>query len=236
MPLFCFIFVAMTLNELASAVQNNIVNGLKGTDSFSHSLEQIKDEVIALRNSLVEMQAQRDAAFKPAEHAQSISCIKMECMSPEDCCHPCGKGSVLGFKHPKLLVIKYHSPVVYLGTANHRQPFKVYLDHNYIYHESRLFGDRKQPYAWTDLSPDKDNLIRTLVFFPHEERETLIATLTAIFENPLDLRRYDCCKGIDVNIGDKMANDIISNLTARYVPLYSRIPVPQPNNGAAIAH
>ena len=69
----------MTLEQLTSAVYNNVIDGLKGTDSnISFSLEHVEDSIVAERLILIKEYVLKNLLPR-RDLLIAINCIPLDC-------------------------------------------------------------------------------------------------------------------------------------------------------------
>jgi len=205
----------MTIHEIASAIRNNVSNGLKGVSNISYSIEQIIDEVYLTRNSLIKEYSLKRVI--PQEQLSNVITFNLE---RDD------ERNALKFEIPKISKA-VTNPVSFAGHTDRTNPYKVYYDHTYLYHKyNRVIKD--SPYVWIDMSLNNNNKLTAYLF-----NCPLIKyiTIVAVWEDLRDL--VDCNQ--EINIPDFMKNDIIDRLTKKYVTYYRQLNQPIIQNNTQVS-
>lgn len=204
----------MTLNQISSAILNDLHSGLKGaTINVNISVEQIEDEVITTRNMLLKQQSLNGIA-NLRNHYVNINCIPLECEDVSDCCEGFSFHTAKTFTIPRPIDIL--NSVAYIGTIDKKKSFKVYFDESYAYHQhNRLIKDR--PYVWLNLASLKDGVIKGYLFNSSVKKISISLI-------PEDFRTINnCnveCEERDVVIASSMIEEIKQVLLNKYVKLY----------------
>ena len=224
---------AMNLQQITDAIKNNVSNGLKGVANYSLSDEQLSDEILNFRSKIIEAQSKLPYHDKWA-HAQSINCLELDCENLSRCCNIDTNDQTTHFEIPRLVTTTGWDNIMYLGTADRQQNYKVYTNPNHIQYAKYRFSTGDKPYAWIDMIVNSDNNHDGFLFNAPPALELI--SITAIFQDPYVLReRYECCQGEPYEIHKKIADDIIAHLTERYLRYYTRLQVQQPNTQTGVA-
>lgn len=173
-----------TLNAIAYAIKNNLEVGLKTTANFPFSIDQLEAEILTTRSNLLE-QLEVNRAEGLNEFYQEINCIPLDCKDFGLCCERSTKQPSLHFEAP---VFMAHN---YTGLATQTSPFNVYLSGNnsHIYQKYRSRYTAERPYVVYRLH---QGVMHGFVFNPPTPNLKVIS-LRAIFENPYDINKYECC-------------------------------------------
>lgn len=206
----------MNIHEMASAIRNNVSNGLKGVSNISYSIEQIIDEIYLTRNSLI-----KEYALKRVLSLEQMG-NELEFALEFDASRQARKAEI-----PRISR-SIPCSVQYAGTSDRQCPYIVYTDHSYIYHKyNRII--KNKPYVWIDMSLNCNGKLDMWLF-----NQPLMSklTLVAVWE---DLR--EVCEGCgqEVNIPDFMKNDIVDRITKKYVAYYRQLNQPIIQNNTQVS-
>lgn len=199
-----------TEEHIVSAVRNNLEAGLKTTANYTFSLEQIRQVVYIERLSIIEQMKRASALFDYEEALQEINCIETDCKDFGLC-------SKIDTRQPSLhFVLPRYAHLDYLGLATQQQPFKVYTDHSSAYNKYR--EPRLAERTYVRIRHHKGENHGFIFNSPTPNLKYISAR--AIFENPREVNKYDCCtynpRESHFPLPDYMMNQIIDNVTAKW--------------------
>lgn len=221
----------MTLDEMASAIQNNVGTGLKEVTNFVYSLDQIKDEISTMR-SLIIMQDSEKGILNHDYFAQKITNLDELTIGtfPEEATVD-SNSPVLVTKIPKMAMTKDNSSVLYIGPKDMSLNVKLYFSYNdaKMHKYSRTLRDR--PFALIDNAHDEAGDI-TVYFSNLGPVAFKFATVRMIVDDPVRLLQSD---GYYIDSEEFPAplavqDTIISQLTTRYINYYKRFMRPNEAN------
>jgi hypothetical protein len=212
----------MTLEQLTSAIYNNLVAGQQGSKFLPLiSLEQIEDDIIDERLLILKEYGAKNMLPK-RDLLMSINCIELDCKSLDKC--PCGASYTKPLQHfeiPQLLNDFGEDAIEFIGSVDREVQFVTYTSTSYQMHKYKRRGANK-PYVYIDTTPNENNFYDCWVFnSPLLKRLSVIA----IFKDPRQLLQYNCCNDehtINFNFID---NEIKRRLSEKYLRYYSRVPV-----------
>lgn len=205
-PPALFNFIAMTIEEIASAVVNDTYSGLSGLKNanISISLEQTEDEVVALRETLINNYWKKGILQKD-DLLMALNCVVVDCKDPTKC-GPCGKSysgpaghSELHFEIPKLVGGIGEDALAFVGSADRQVRYNVYYNPSQLkYHQYKLFGKNK-PYVYIEKTPNENGNYDGWIFnLPFVKSISVIG----IFKDPRDLEKLGCDGNCDNTNGD----------------------------------
>jgi hypothetical protein len=218
----------MTINELASAIRNNVVDGLSGNISDqAFSIEQLYDEIDLARANFIHQYAgtkKLDYKFL----VQSLDSIPVECRNlSNDCQIADPTAEVPSIKIPRLASIFGEQSIEYLGLNNMTKQIPIYYTPDQIrFHHVKL-RTKHLPYSWVDLAPDRDGN-QTIYFFNMNSHDPLkYVKLRGVFEHPMKLLRE---AGVDSSNLDypapgHMQESIKDKLTQYYLEIFRKLNV-----------
>jgi hypothetical protein len=215
----------MTLEQLTSAIYNNLVAGQQGSKFLPMiSLEQIEDDIIDERLLILKEYGMKNMLPKK-DLLMSINCIELDCKSLDKC--PCGGSYTKPLQHfeiPQLLNDFGDEAVEFIGSIDREIQFVPYTSTSYQMHKYKRRGANK-PYVYIDTTPNENNLYDCWVFnSPLLKRLSVIA----IFKDPRQLLQYNCCADEHTVNFNFIDNDIKRRLSEKYLRYYSRVPVQAP--------
>lgn len=218
----------MIVNELASAIYNDIVSGLVGiTSTPTISIEQLEQDVVDMRLSLIKQYSMKNLLPRK-DLMLSINCIQVNCDTLDKCCSTKNTYSkpVCHFEIPQLVNDFGDDAIEFIGSTDKQVSFTVYTSLSFRYHKFRKRGANR-PYVYIDTTPNKNNMYDCYIFnAPLLERVSVIG----IFKDLRQVEEYSCCNE-DVRNMTFLDSEIKNNLTkiklAYYKQYYTQ---PQPNN------
>lgn len=214
----------MNLDALTSAIYNNVVTGLKGTtQNFSFTLEQIADEIIEERLTLIkEYLLKNILPFN--EVSRTIRCVPVDCKDLERCC-ALDSAENTKWKHfeiPALMSDFGQDVIQFIGPSDYSVNYKAYLN-NYWRHHNKKMRKSNRPYVWIDTNPNANGKFDGFIFNQPPLMDQI--TITAIFKDPRQLQEYSCCESED-NSFSFLERDIKMRLTERYFRYFRQVPTP----------
>lgn len=175
--------------KLASAIYNDIYGGLKGEHiNNSVSIEQIEDEIITKRMSIMKQYAMQ-GLLPIKDLLTSINCIPVDCDYLERCpkCRGENETPNMHFEIPLL----FNDYIEYLGSTDRMNPFEIYISSEFTnkYNKYRRRGKNK-PFVYIDPAPNVNNKLDCFVFnAPHLKEVSIVA----VFKDLRQLEDYACC-------------------------------------------
>lgn len=220
----------MTIEQISSAVLNNVYSGLSGLSAnIKIPLEQLQDECVAERNQLL-----REYLLKGIMNFEelflSINCVEVSCDYMAKCCNFIEAGEkALHFEIPPILQIPGANAIKFIGSIDRKEKYIVYTDESYRYHSYRKRGGNK-PYVYVDTAVNSNGNIDCYIFnLPMVK----YISVTALFQDPRRLLEWDCCSESGESYLDcgVLSNEIIRRMTEKYIRWYRQAAAPvTPNN------
>jgi len=222
----------MTLEQLTSAVYNNIVTGLKGTNvNVPVTHEHIEDSIISERLLIIKEYMVK-GLLPRKDLLVSIPCISLNCYPIEKCPSSCGAQKTgttyLHFEIPQIIQDFGEEAIEYIGSKDRMNPFKVYTDNSHMYNRFRTRRSTR-PYVWIDTTPNSDNMYDGYIF-----NAPMMKDLTAIIipKDPRQLAYYSCCSQ-DLDYFSFFAADLEKRVSEKFLRYYRQIVyIPQPSDNA----
>ena len=230
----------MTIEQIASAVLNDTMSGLAGLNNsnIALSLEQLEDEVVALREELV-LDWWRKGILQKDDLLAALNCVVIDCKDPTKC-GPCDKAydgpaghSEMHFEIPKLLGGIGSDALVFIGSADRKEKYRVYYNPTQLkYHSYRRYGKNK-PYVYIEKTPNENgNYDGWLFNLPFAK----VISVIGIFKDPRDLEKLGCDGNCDNTNGDlgTISYEVKERLVKQKIYYYRNAWYPpQPNNQIA---
>ena len=212
----------MTLEQLTSAVYNNIVTGLKGTNvNVPIVHEHIEDSIIAERLLIIK-EYMTKGLLPRKDLMVAITCLELNCFPIEKCPVACNINTsgtnYLHFEIPQVIQDFGEEAIDYLGSKDRQNPFRVYIDNAFIYNKFRPRRSNK-PYAWIDMVPNKNNRYDGYIFNAPMMRD---ATIVMIPKDPRQIADYTCCPS-DIEYFSFFSAEIEKRVTEKFLRYYRQI-------------
>lgn len=224
-------FIVMDLNKISSAILNDLWGGnlIPLSNRSLISQEQIEDEIIEERNSIIKEWYLRNT-LDLKSLASSINCIEVDCKDQNKCsCKEISCSKVnKHFEIPMLVSGLGKEAIQYIGSTDKTNSFKLYFSPEAIkYQKYRRRTDR--PYVYLDTTPNEHNMCDGWIF-----NAPLVKYITVIgvFKDPRQLKTYNCCESIEYLELGTISGEIKRRILAKKVQLY-RAPVPAPSQTTA---
>lgn len=207
----------MTLEQLKSAIYNDIVSGLRGiTSNPSISLEQLEDDIIDERLIILKEYGIKNMLPK-RDLLMAINCIDVDCKSMDKC--PCGNNVTKPRQHfeiPQILNDFADEAIEFIGSIDKSVQFKVYTSTAFQMHKFLRRGAEK-PYVYIDTTPNENNMYDCWIFnAPLLKKISVIG----IFKDPRQLMQFDCCANEDTINYNFIDNEIKKRLTQKKLAYY----------------
>lgn len=214
----------MTIEQISSAVYNNIVTGLAGISSNPKiSIEQLQDEVIAERNQILR-EFLLKGILNVEEQFHAINCIEVNCQSMSKCCDLSIGQKALHFEIPTIIYLNGISTIRFIGSIDRAEKYKIYTDDSYKFHKYKKRNSNK-PYVYVDPTVNSNGNIDGYIFnVPFVKYISVIA----LFQDPRKLLEWDCCSEnpeIYLECGI-LSDEIIKRMTEKYIRWYKSAATP----------
>jgi len=208
----------MTLDQLASAVQNDIHTGLQGVGNIPYSLDQLKDDLLLQRASFL-VNLYKKGALKEFEIYQKIPCITTDCQDLAKCCKgPKGIAPTVHFEIPKLVLALGEKTVKFIGAADYSIEYKVYLDTTFRYSNYRRYGNNL-PFVFVDTTLNGNGKFDCFLF----NATPKVLTVEIIPFNPEELSEYSCCANPEFDPTGFISSEIKTAVTEKYIRHYRQL-------------
>lgn len=211
----------MTLEQLTSAVYNNIVTGLKGTNvNTPVTHEHIEDSIISERLLIIK-EYMIKGLLPRRDFLITIPCINLNCYPIERCPSACTVASgtdYLHFEIPQVIQDFGEEAIDYIGSKDRTNQFKVYIDNGHIYNKYRPRRSTK-PYVWIDMTPNMNNMYDGYVFNAPVMKEL---TVVIIPKDPRQVDLFSCCP-TDLDYFSFFSADIEKRVSEKFLRYYRQI-------------
>lgn len=218
----------MTINEIASAVLNDIQAGTAGLgENDPISIEQLEDEVLEKRETVIREWIKR-GLIEANDLAASINCIKVDCADPIKCCTIGSSRTEMHFEIPPLLNALGEDAIIWIGSADRKQTYDVYLTPAGMnFHKYKRRG-KDEPYVYIERTENANGMYDGWIFnLPFVKTIAMIG----VFKDPRDLEKIGCngsCDG-DTNVS-VVADEVKNRLTKEKFYYYRQALVPPTPN------
>lgn len=233
-PLALFLIITpMTVEEVASAIYNNIEAGLVGIHANpTLSMDQLEDEVVATREAVI-FEWWKKGILQKGDLLAAINCIEVDCKDLTKCCKIEGATPQHHFEIPQLIPSLGDEAVYYAGSVDRAQKFKVYLTPSQIkYHKYKKRANLK-PFIYIEPAKNEHGMYDGWIYnLPYVKNISLVG----IFRDPRDLKKIGCDGNCDNSGGDigTITREVIDRLTKQWIYFYRQaLQLPHVNDQTA---
>lgn len=179
----------MTIEEIASAVYNDVESGLVGIHSNpTMDLQQLEDEVVAERERVI-LEWWKKGLLQKGDLLTAINCIDVDCGDPSKCCKNEAGVSDKHFEIPQTIAGIGEDSIYWIGSVDRKQPFSMYYSPvQASYHK---YNKRKsnKPYVYIEKTPNSNGMYDGWIFnLPYVKRIAVVG----IFRDPRQLEKLGC--------------------------------------------
>jgi len=222
----------MTLRELASAIRNHIVDGLKGVTNEAFSIEQLMQEIVLESETLI-IQGITQRTVQLGSISQRIDGIEVVC---EDTSGNCAIDSQVVVPHisiPKLSqMLPIYETLSFIGPLDNSTTFKVYNDTDFRFHKYNQ-ATSNRPYVWVNTSGKHPGMYDIYFYNLGKYNNLKYVSVVALFENPASLLKTPYANQFsnsEFYAPSSVQKQIIDSLTQKYVNYYRQLNRPvEPN-------
>lgn len=220
----------MTLNELASAIYNDIVGGTLVPKSNLRflSIEQLADEVLETRSAVIKDWYLKNM-LNLSDMMVAINCIEVDCKDQNKCSCMSSLANAKMAKHfeiPQLMPGLGADALMFVGSTDRSNAFKVYYNLEAIKYQQHYQKYRKRPnlkpFVYIEKTPNENGMYDGWIF--NAPLVHYIAVI-GIFKDPRQLEQYNCCNDIDYLEMGAISNEIKNRILQKKIQLY-RTPAP----------
>ena len=151
----------MTVDQIASVVFNDLWGGnmIPPSNRSLLSLEQLEDEAIEMRKSVIKEFYHRNMlSFNDIAYA--INCIEVDCEDMNRC--PCKSlpGKIAQhFEIPKLLDALGNDAIIFIGSVDRVVSYRIYNSLAAANYQAFKKRHADEPYVFIDKTPNKNGMI-----------------------------------------------------------------------------
>ena len=154
----------MIINELASAIYNDVVAGLVGiVANPTISIDQLEQDVVDERLAIIKEYSLKNLLPR-RDLLLSINCIPVDCESMDKCCGAANYSlPVPHFEIPQVINDFGEESIDFIGGTDKDIAFKIYTTRAYKFHSKKFRGADK-PYVYIDTTPNANNMYDGYIF------------------------------------------------------------------------
>lgn len=149
----------MTVSEIAAAILNDLWGGnmIPPSNRSLLSLEQLEDEVVAERMSII-----KDFYFSNRLYrndlALAVNCVEVDCDDMNKCpCKTVPGRITQHFEIPQLMDGLGKDAIVFIGSTDRAHSFKIYSSLEAAEYQQYKKTNKLKPYVFIDRTPNKNN-------------------------------------------------------------------------------
>jgi len=223
----------MTLNEMATAIRNHVVDGLNGVDTLPFSIEQLQKEIlISVPGVLLELSSK--GVIDLLKLTQRIDGIRLHNDDVSGNCSVDSGSCAPHFEIPN--VNRFISePITFIGSMDSRISFKIYYDRDWRFHKYRLATANK-PFAWVSTRANSNGLYDIFLFNLGKYSGLKYISIDALFDNPYDIFNtpyFEQFSAAEFYAPSVVQETVIDKLTKKYIDYYRKLHmIPKPNTQA----
>lgn len=220
----------MNISRLASAIYNDVYSGLQGFEAtINMSIQQLEDECVEERIHVIKTLGNKNI-IPIKDLAHSISCIPIDCAPIIDCCDYQSETTVPHFQIPPILNDLGESSILYIGSVDRQNQFKVYTSPNALKYQKYKQRRSNKPFVYISTFPNENGMYDGYIYnAPLLE----MIRVEAIFKDPRDLENFDCCKQIEQDQFSALDVEIKDRLIKKKLQYYRQMyQTPVPNDQA----
>lgn len=220
----------MTLNELTSAIYNDIVGGALVPKSNLRflSMEQLTDEVIETRNAVIKDWYLKNA-LNLSDMMVAINCVEVDCKDQNKCSCISSLANAKMAKHfeiPQLMPGLGSDALMFVGSTDRSNAFKIYYNLEAIKYQQHYQKYRKKsnpkPFVYVEKTPNENGMYDCWIF---DAPFVQYVAVIGIFKDPRQLEKYNCCNDIEYLEMGAISNEIKNRILQKKIQLY-RTPAP----------
>ena len=219
----------MTVEEISSAIYNDVFSGLSGTNSNPViDMDQLEDEVVAERERII-LEWWKKGILLKGDLLTAINCVNVDCKDPTKCCTSVAP-SELHFEIPKLVTSLGEDAIYWVGSADRKQQYKVYLSPVQVKYHKYKKRKKNQPYVYIECTPNENGMYDGWIYnLPFVKTIAVIG----VFKDPRQLEKLGCDGNCDNKGGDfgSLSMEVKDRITKNKLYFYRQAyQSPLPNN------
>lgn len=189
----------MTVEEITSAVYNDVEAGLVGIHSNpTISMEQLEDEVVAERERII-LEWWKKGILQKGDLLTAINCVVVDCKDPAKCCNNEAGYSEKHFEIPQTIAGIGDDSIYWIGSADRKQQYRVFYSPVQVKYGKYKKRNSNKPYVYIERTPNENGMYDGWIFgLPFVKTIAIIG----IFRDPRQLQKIGCSGDCDNNGGD----------------------------------
>lgn len=213
----------MTLQEIASAIRNNVGGGLREVYNHAYSIKQIEDEINNTRNLLIMESSTQGGTLNLEYFMQKMDNLKLDLVRFPYEGYSNSPDRIPHVKIPKLVSTPNNTSLTYFGPPDFSLDFTKYYDSSFNTHRyNRVIG--KRPFIFIDLAIDAESN-HDVYLFNAEGNNLKEVSVRGMFSDPIALLTMQGIFAEDVEFPAplEIQEMIIDRITAKYVEYYRKM-------------
>lgn len=215
----------MTVNQIASAVWNDLFGGsvIPPSNRSLISLEQLEDEVIEIRKSVIS-EFYRRSLLSINDVSYAVNCIEISCEDMNRC--PCKSlpGKIAQhFEIPKLLDALGNDAIIFIGSVDRVVSYRIYNSLAAANYQAFKKRHADEPYVFIDKTPNKNGMIDGWIM---NAPFVKYISVVGIFDDPRKLEAFNCCQSDGYLEMGSLSQEIIRRMLVNKTQLYRNIAPP----------
>ena len=220
----------MNINQIASAIINDLFSGnlVSLSNRSMVSIEQLMDEVVETRNAVIKDWYLKNM-LNLGDMMVAINCIEVDCKDQNKCACMSSLANTKMAKHfeiPQLMPGLGPDALVFVGSTDRSNAFKVYYNLEAIKYQQHYQKYRKRPnpkpFVYVEKTPNENGMYDCWIF---DAPFVQYIAVIGIFKDPRQLEKYNCCNDTEYLEMGAISNEIKNRILQKKIQLY-RTPAP----------
>ena len=220
----------MNINQIASAIINDLFSGnlVSLSNRSMVSIEQLMDEVVETRNAVIKDWYLKNM-LNLGDMMVAINCVEVDCKDQNKCACMSSLANAKMAKHfeiPQLMPGLGPDALVFVGSTDRSNAFKVYYNLEAIKYQQHYQKYRKRPnpkpFVYVEKTPNENGMYDCWIF---DAPFVQYIAVIGIFKDPRQLEKYNCCDDIEYLEMGAISNEIKNRILQKKIQLY-RTPAP----------
>ena len=220
----------MNINQIASAIINDLFSGnlVSLSNRSMVSIEQLMDEVVETRNAVIKDWYLKNM-LNLGDMMVAINCVEVDCKDQNKCACMSSLAIAKMAKHfeiPQLMPGLGPDALVFVGSTDRSNAFKVYYNLEAIKYQQHYQKYRKRPnpkpFVYVEKTPNENGMYDCWIF---DAPFVQYIAVIGIFKDPRQLEKYNCCNDTEYLEMGAISNEIKNRILQKKIQLY-RIPAP----------
>lgn len=220
----------MNINQIASAIINDLFSGnlVSLSNRSMVSIEQLMDEVVETRNAVIKDWYLKNM-LNLGDMMVAINCVEVDCKDQNKCTCMSSLANAKMAKHfeiPQLMPGLGSDALVFVGSTDRSNAFKVYYNLEAIKYQQHYQKYRKRPnpkpFVYVEKTPNENGMYDCWIF---DAPFVQYIAVIGIFKDPRQLEKYNCCNDTEYLEMGAISNEIKNRILQKKIQLY-RTPAP----------